>query len=119
MNARHALIAILGASVPLAGCQTMRPVDLSGSEALIAKVAPNDFVRVWLRDGRTIDLHLTAVETDTLVSGEQRIPLKDIERVERREISWTRTALLLVRVGVVTFVVAAATAVKTVSSAWH
>jgi hypothetical protein len=116
MSVRFILIALICATVPLTGCQTMRPVDLAGAEPLIAKVGPNDFVRVWTRDGRTLDLQLTAVEADALVSGEQRLPLKEIVRVERRDISWPRTTLLLVAIAVVTFVAAAATAVHSVST---
>ena len=119
MSARQALITILCVLLPLVGCQTMQPVDLSGQEPLIARVAPHDHVRVWMRDGRTLDLQLTAVEPDALVSGERRLPLKDIERIERREISWTRTTLLLVGIGVVTFVAAAATAAHGVGFSWH
>jgi len=116
MNVRQVLIAIMCIMVSLTGCQTMRPVDLAGKEPLIAKVGPNDFVRVWMRDGRTLDLQLTAVEPDALVSGAQRLPLAEIERVERRDISWTRTTLLLVAIAVVTYIAAAAAAVHSVSA---
>ncbi|HUD26349.1 MAG TPA: hypothetical protein VMQ45_11710 [Burkholderiaceae bacterium] len=116
MGVRHVLIAIMCIVVSLTGCRTMRPVDLAGKEPLIAKVGPNDFVRVWMRDGRTLDLQLTAVEPDALVSGAQRLPLADIERVERRDISWTRTTLLLVAIAVVTYIAAAAAAVHSVSA---
>jgi len=76
-------------------------------------MAPGDHVRVWVRDGRKLDLQLTAVEPDALVSGEQRIPLKDIERVERRQINWTRTTLLLVGMGLAAAIgVAAASSPK-------
>jgi hypothetical protein len=101
---RAAIIAIICVATPLTGCQTMRPVDLGSSERFSERVKPKDFVRVWMRDGRTLDLQLTAVEADALVSGEQRIPLRDIERLERRGISWTRTTLLVLGIAGVALV---------------
>ncbi len=83
----------------------MRPVPLSGGQSLSANVVPEDRVRVRMRDGRTLDLRVTAVETDTLVSGEQRIPLRYIECIEIRDFSWTRTTLLLVGVGLTLFLI--------------
>jgi hypothetical protein len=99
MNVRSVLMAILCLTTALTGCQTMRPVNLAGDQPIIAKLAPNDFVRVWMHDGRTLDLQVSAVEADALISGEQRIPLKDIDRLERRGISWTRTTLLILGIG--------------------
>lgn len=119
MKARRILITILCVALSQGGCQTMRPVDLSAKEPLIARVGPSDHVRVWMRDGRTLDLQLTAVEPDALVSGDQRLPVTDIERVERREFSWSRTTLLVVGIGVVTFIAAAATAAHSVGFNWH
>jgi hypothetical protein len=103
--------------MPLMGCQTMRPVDLTTSEPLITKVEPNDLVRVWMRDGRTLDLKLSAVEADALVSGEQRLPLKDILRLERRGIAWTRTTLLLV--GIAGLAVVGYALTQPMAPAWH
>lgn len=105
MTVRRALIAMACITTVLTGCQTMRPVDLSSGQPLIARLAPNDHVRLWTRDGRILDLQVTAVEADALVSGEQRIPLKDVERLERRSFSWTRNALLLAGIGVALFLI--------------
>ena len=99
MNVRPVVIWIVCVVTSLSGCHTMRPVALRGGQPLSANVAPGDRARVWLHDGRRLELRVTAVETDALVSGEQRIPLKDIERIEIRGISWTRTTLLLVGIG--------------------
>jgi hypothetical protein len=41
-------------------------------------------------------LKVTGVESDALVSGEQRVAMKDIARLERRSINWTLTTLLAV-----------------------
>lgn len=101
MIIRLLLIAIIGLTTTLTGCQTMRPVTLANNESLTAKFAPKDRVLVWMHDGRSFDLILTAVEADALVSKEQRIPLKEIERIERSDINWTRTTLLLVGIGAV------------------
>jgi len=110
LKIRNLVICIVGITMLLSGCQSMRPVDLSGNEPLIAKVRTGDHVRIWMRDGRKLDLQLTAVEPDALVSGEQRVPLKDVERIERRQINWTRTTMLLVGLGLVAAVVAVAVA---------
>jgi len=105
MNVRPVAIWIVCVVTSLSGCHTMRPVALRGGQPLSANVAPGDRARVWLQDGRRPELRVTAVETDALVSGEQRIPLKDIERIEIRGISWTRTTLLLVGIGVTLFLI--------------
>ena len=117
MKARCAVTAIVCVAVFVTGCQTMRPVEVAGPEPLGARVAPNDFVRVWMRDGRTLDLRLTAVEADALVAGEQRIPLKDVQRLERGGFSWVRTTLLVVGLAAVVFGILVAT--SPVGSAWQ
>jgi hypothetical protein len=117
MSIRRVIIALICITIPLTGCQTMRPVDLATGQPLIAKVQPNDFVRVWMRDGRTLDLTLSAVEADALVSGEQRLPLKDVVRLERRDIAWTRTILLVVGIAAVAVVGYALT--QPMAPAWH
>ena len=105
MNVRPVVIWIVCITISLSGCHTMRPVALSSGPPLSAKVAPGDRARVWLHDGRRLDLRVTAVEADALVSGEQHIPLGDIERIEIRDFSWTRTTLLLVGIGVTLFLI--------------
>ena len=95
MIVRPVIIAILCVTVALAGCQTMKPVDLAADKPVTALLEPNDTVQVWMRDGRVLELQLTAVEADALVSGQQRVPLKDIERIERRGVSVLRTTLLV------------------------
>jgi hypothetical protein len=102
MRARRLLAGILSITVLLTGCMTMRPVELSPGEGLTGKVAPNDIVRVWTRDGRTLDLHVTAVEPDALVGKEQRVPIKDIARLERQRVNWTVTTLIIVGVAALT-----------------
>ena len=96
MLLRHALNAVICVTVSLAGCQTTRPVEFQSHEALIGKLARNDDVRIWLRDGRVLDLKIAAIEADALRSAEQRIPLAQIERIERREFSAWRTTGLVV-----------------------
>jgi hypothetical protein len=56
-------------------------------------------------------------EPDALVSGKQRLPLKDIERLERRGISRTRTTLSLIAMARVAVVAYAAT--QPVALTWH
>ncbi len=108
MRGRSALIVFICATLALTGCHTMQPVDVSGQVPLTPRLAPNDSVRVWMRDGRVLDLKLTAVEADAIVCGEQRLPLKDIERIERRTFSPARTVLLTAGI---TFVVLLATVI--------
>ncbi len=110
MNFQRAVIALLCLTISLTGCHTMRPVDLTGERPLVSKVAPGDQVRIWMRDGSRLELQVTEVEADALVSREQRIPLKDIERLERRGISVTRTTLLVLGIGALVFVSAVAIA---------
>jgi hypothetical protein len=105
MNVRPVVIWIVCVVISLSGCHTMRPVALAGGQPLSANVAPDDRARIWLHDGRRLDRRVTAVETDALVSGEQRIPLRDIERIEIRDFSWTRTTLLLVGIGLSLFLI--------------
>ena len=99
MNVRPVVIGIVCITILLTGCHTMRPVDLNTSKPLATLVAPKDFVRVWMRDGRVIEMQVSEVEADALVGKEQRLPFKDIERLERRGISATRTTLLIVGIG--------------------
>jgi hypothetical protein len=101
MTARILIIAVTSLAILLTGCQTMKPVDLATDQPITAILAPKDFIRVWTKDGRIIEMRLSAVETDALVSGEQRLPIKDIERIERRGFSATRTTLLVLGTGVV------------------
>jgi hypothetical protein len=117
MGLREAIIAVICIVMPLTGCQTMRPVDLAGSRPLVAQVKPDEVVRVWLRDGRTLELRVSAVEPDALVGGAQRIPLKDIERLERRDFSWTRTTLLVVGILALAFGILIAT--QPMAPSWH
>jgi hypothetical protein len=95
MIVRRALVAIICVTISLTGCTTMKPVDLPADKPISAVLQPNDFVRIWMRDGRVIEARLTAVEPDALVSGQQRLQIKDIERVERLGFSAGRTALLV------------------------
>jgi hypothetical protein len=53
----------------------MKSVEISSDKPITAAPAPNDFVRVFMRDGRVIEVWLSAVEADALVSGEQRLPI--------------------------------------------
>lgn len=103
--ARSAILLVLCVALPLAGCQTMNPVPLISGEPPGARFSPNDSVRVWTHDGRTQDLVLTAVDADALVSGKQRVPFREIDRIERSEVNGMRTALLVVAIGVVVFVI--------------
>jgi len=110
MDFRRAFIVVLCVTISLTGCHTMRPVNLTGEQPLVSKVAPGDYVRIWMRDGSRLELQIAAIEPDALVSREQRIPIKDIERLERRGISVTRTTLLVLGIGALVFVSAVAIA---------
>lgn len=71
-----------------------------------------------MRDGRVIDLRLTAVEQDALIGEKQRLPIQEIERVERRDFSATRTTLLVVGIGLATLLGLAIYASHHVGGAW-
>jgi len=97
---RSLLIAMICITVSLMGCQTMRPLTLASRDSVELNhwLAPNDKVRVWMHDGQSLDLTLTSVEPDALVSGDKRIQLKDIDRIERKEFSEVRTSLLVIAI---------------------
>ena len=99
---RRMLIAHVCIALSLAGCSTMRPIELVG-RSVTAVLAPGDSVQVWMRDGKVVELTLTAVDPDTLADREHRLLVKDIERIERREFSGWRTTLLVVAIGVLVF----------------
>jgi hypothetical protein len=115
---RRILIAIICVTVSLTGCTTLRPVNPTNDKSIVGSLAPNDSVRVWMRDGRVIDLRLTAVEPDALIGEKQRLPIQEIQRVERREFSATRTTLLVVGIGVATFLGLAIYASHHVGGGW-
>ena len=98
MIARRVLVTMICVTVLLTGCTTMNPVDLATDQSMASVLQPNDFVRVWMRDGRVLELKLTAIEPDALVGAEQRLPLKDVVRVEKRGFSAPRTTLLVLAI---------------------
>jgi len=118
MIGRPVMSIIVCVAIALTGCHTMNPVDFAQSDPAVARLAPNDHLRVWMRDGRTLDVVLTAVEPDALVSEGQRLPARDISRIERRDLSWTRTTLLLVGVALV-FFIAASAAKAELATSWQ
>jgi len=118
MISRPVIITVVCIALALTGCHTMNPVDFAQSDPGVARLAPKDHLRVWMRDGRTLDVILTAVEPDALVGEGQRLPAKDISRIERRDLSWTRTTLLLVGVALV-FFIAASAAKADLATSWQ
>jgi len=98
---RFATIGTVCMTLSLAGCQTLQPVDLATSQPLSVGLAPNDNVKVWMLDGRTFDLRLTAIEADTLVGDKVRIPIKDIARVEKYSFDSKRTSYIAIGIFVV------------------
>ena len=105
---RRLLIAPICIALSLSACSTMRPIDLGG-RPVTAVLAPGELVRVWMRDGKSIEMTLTAVEPDALLGRDVRLPLKEINRIERQELSGLRTTLLVVAIGVLAFGVVVAT----------
>ena len=104
MRPASLLVAVLCATVPLAGCQTMRPLDLAQGAPASAVLAPGDQLRLTMRDDRMIDMQLARIEDDTLVSADQRIPMREVRSIERREISGWRTSFLVIGIVVVVLI---------------
>jgi len=102
MRFQHPIAVFACACLLLTGCHTMRPVEAQSAAAPGApsaaapfNIAVGDTVRVLLHDGRTLDLRVEAVDAQGFQGGGQRVAFSDVERVERNEINWTRTTLLL------------------------
>lgn len=85
-NSHAVTVAILCIALTAGSCASMRPVELAKSTTLDARVRPNDKVRVWLDDGRRMDLIVTSVAPDALEARPQRIERKDIEHLSARKV---------------------------------
>lgn len=73
-------------------CSVMQPVPAQNTDALVAELQSGDEVVVYTRRGEKIALTIDSIDQEKLVGGGREIPLSDIERVQRKEVSVARSA---------------------------
>jgi len=74
-----------------AGCTTLHKVPLE-PEKITSELKRGDQVRVLTKDGDESEFVLTSVSPDKLTGESQSVEVKDIAKVEKREISVFRSA---------------------------
>jgi hypothetical protein len=101
------IVLLVGIST---GCRSMRelPAQTAPTQPPTWQVQPGDTIRVTLANGRRVRFKVAAVDNVALVAvNGNRYPLTGVTRVERRQFSGGRTAVLVIG----GFLVAALTAV--------
>jgi len=73
------------------GCTSMRRVPLE-PEGITKELEPGDRVHIVTRDGNDFDFVLSSVSRDQLAGEGQSVEVKNIAKVEKREISALKTA---------------------------
>lgn len=108
MRTLPAVVGLLLSFAALSACITYDVIPLA---EIPTRVAPGDRVLVQTHAGADLDLDVVAVDVagGLLVGAEGQVPLADIARLERRELSWARTTAA---VGGGVFVVLAALALS-------
>lgn len=106
---------VLLCSMSLVACTSMRVLDdrggsNAGSSAPVTQaLAPGDNVLITRKDGTRVALEVTATSADAVEGKERqsaltlRVPLSEIAKIERREISAARTTLLVVAAAAVAY----------------
>ena len=79
----------------LVACTTLIPLG-NNSGQWASQLKPGDTVQLTRQDGSQHELTLTAVETDALLAGGQRIAFSDVRQLARKQMDGTRTTLLVV-----------------------
>jgi hypothetical protein len=91
-----ALIAIL----ILAGCTTMKPVEMSPDQLhdQISSgdiVGPGDQVKLFTSDGKTHELKVSAITDTSIVGDDIEVPIDDVIAMETKEFSGGDTSVLV------------------------
>jgi len=97
---RHylATTAILAIALALAGCRTMRPIELSGPAApkVFADIEIGDLVAVEMRDGTEHRFEVRGIEGEALVSDVgRRYPRSEIVKLQHESVDAKRTVGLV------------------------
>ena len=95
------IVAVLTACMFLFACTSVQQVRSSDIGRLAALVQPGDTVNCIMRDGSTVVVKVSSVETDTLVSSSGcRIAVADIAGAEIKRTDSTKSVLLGVAIAV-------------------
>lgn len=108
---RTALTSLLICTIAVGGAactsiRTIRPATEPGKPAY-SSIKAGDKVTLHLSDGRRLDIRVSQVDTEGIVSMEGiRYLRKDIARLERRSVSVAKTTALVAGVALGAFVIA-------------
>ena len=101
-TSRVETIAIVLAAVILTGCHSRVPIAVPGSKPPPAKsglgagLKAGDHVRVTMRNGNTAAFVIVEAQVEALVADDgRRFPYADMELLEKRRISKTKTIALI------------------------
>ena len=99
---KNNLTIILIAGISLAGCTTMRPIDVQQTK-LTEQVAVGDHLVIYEKSGRIVDMTLALIDADSLqgtLAENSLIPVQvdinDIEKIEVEKIDGVKTTLAVV-----------------------
>ena len=83
-------------------CTTMRPTHVPSAEIqsrILAGdlLAPGDRVRLATKDGTVHELRIASVDLDrgVVTGADDAVPIAEIVAVEKRELSWVKTGILI------------------------
>lgn len=101
----------MSCALSLVACTSMRPVaDLAETaggapRSAAERVRPQDELRITMRDGRQLDLIVSAASAETITGKSSdsaalfNVPAEQIQRIERRESDRMKTTWLAVTIG--------------------
>jgi hypothetical protein len=76
----------------LGSCVSLRPIR---SDEVQTSLKAGDTVSIVTRDGRKAEFEIVAVTPEAIVGKDQRVELADIAELQKREISFGKTAGLV------------------------
>jgi len=94
------LISVLVAILILAGCTTMKPVEMTADQlhdriSTGSVLNEGDMVKIVTIDGNTHKFRISAITEASIIGEDIEVPIADIVAIETKEFSGGKTALLV------------------------